>query len=81
VRVAFQNWVPRKECRPGCRVSYDGPDSANMTKPFPYVTRRIRVSADDKNFPLGEGEKSLAVENQEVRVLYMYAGKPCSQSS
>lgn len=52
-----------------------------MTKPFPYVTRRIRVLADDKNLPLGEGEKSLAAENQEVRVLYMYVGKPCSQSS
>jgi len=41
-----------------------------MTKPFPYVTRHIRVSADNKDLSL-DGGKGLAVEEQKVRVSYM----------
>jgi len=51
-----------------------------MTKPFPYVTRRIRVSTDDKALSSEDG-KSLAVEEQEIRVLLMRADERAVEMS
>lgn len=53
VRLAYRRWVPRLGCREvGCREVYDIPDSANMTKEFPYITKRIVVSLGSSTPPL-----------------------------